>query len=132
LRFADRRGPRLERGLLAVAALVFVLALALPQLMGPYRNAYVLPMMAFHYLASAVFMVWALRHGRADQKVLAACIAIPLATALYDTGVYTGLIRNDTFIGSFASPIMLLGMGFVLAHRFATTMKRVEGFNAEL
>src|SRR5690606_7413576 len=40
--------------------------------------------------------------------------------------------RNDTFIGSFASPIMLLGMGFVLAHRFATTMKRVEGFNAEL
>jgi signal transduction histidine kinase len=27
---------------------------------------------------------------------------------------------------------MLLGMGFVLSYRFATTMKRVEGFNLEL
>ena len=89
-------------------------------------------MMAFHYLASVVFMVWALRHGRTDQKVLGLCIAIPLLTAAYDAGVYTGLIRVDGFIGSFASPIMLLGMGFVLAHRFASTMKRVEDFNVEL
>lgn len=132
LRFAERRWPRAERALLGIAAAMFVLALALPQVFGPHRNAYVLPTMAIHYAASLAFMAWALRRGRADQKVLGLCIAIPLLTALYDAGVYTGLIRGDAFIGSFASPVMLLGMGFVLSYRFATTMKRVEGFNLEL
>ena len=132
LRFSGRRWPRLERTLLGLAAVVFVLALLLPHVMGPYRNLYILPMMAFQYAASAVFMVWALRRGRADQKVLGLCMALGLMTALYDAGVYTGLIRAENFIGSFVSPVMLLGMGFVLAYRFANTMKRVEGFNVEL
>ena len=132
LRFAERRWPRIERIALGLAGLVMVLSLLAPQWMGPHRNVYVLPMMVLYYLVSAVFMIWALRHGRADQKVLGLCIAIPLLTALYDAGVYLGLIRADTFIGSFASPLMLLGLGFVLAHRFATTMRRVEGFNLEL
>ena len=132
LRFAERRWPRIERIALGLAGLVMVLSLLVPQWMGPHRNVYVLPMMVLYYLVSAVFMIWALRHGRADQKVLGLCIAIPLLTALYDAGVYLGLIRADTFIGSFASPLMLLGLGFVLAHRFATTMRRVESFNIEL
>lgn len=132
LRFADRRWPRFERALLVSAALVFALALALPQVFGPQRNAYVLPMIGVHYLASIVFMLWALRHGRTDQKVLGLCIVIPLFTALYDFTIYMGLVRADIGVGSFASPIILLGMGFVLAHRFTATMKRVEGFNAEL
>ncbi len=132
LRFADRRWPRFERALLFFAAIVFVLALALPRVMGPHRDIYILPMIAFHYIASVVFTLWALRHGRTDQKVLGLCIVIPLFTALYDFAIYIGLVRADSMIGTFASPIMLLGMGFVLAYRFATTMKRVEGFNAEL
>lgn len=132
LRFAERRWPRTERIALGLAGLVMVLSLLAPQWMGPHRNVFVLPMMVLYYLVSAVFMIWALRHGRADQKVLGLCIAIPLLTALYDAGVYLGLIRADTFIGSFASPLMLLGLGFVLAHRFATTMRRMEGFNLEL
>lgn len=132
LRFADRRWPRRERAVLAVGAVAMLLALALPQVMGPHRDAYVLPMIGFHYLASLVFMAWALRHGRADQKVLGLCIAIPMLTALYDFAVYVGWVRAERMIGSFASPIMLLGLGFVLAHRFAATMRRVEGFNAEL
>lgn len=132
LRFADRRWPRRERVLLGIAACVFVAALVAPAVMGPHRNAYILPMIALHYVAGVTFVGWAVRHGRTDQKVLGACILVPLLIAVYDFGVYVGLIRADTMIGAFASPLMLLGMGFVLAHRFATTMKRVEGFNAEL
>ncbi len=132
LRFSDRRWPRCERILLATAALVMLAALLLPGVMGPYRNAYVVPVMAGLYAVNLVFMVWAYRHGRADQRVLALCIAIPMLTAIYDAGVYLGLLRTDAYIGAFGSPLMLLGMGFVLAYRFATTMKRVEGFNLEL
>ena len=132
LRFADRRRPRYERIILFLAALEFVLALALPQVMGPHRKLYIVPIVTIHYLVSVVFMVWALRHGRTDQKILGACIAVPLVFTLHDIAVDTGLIRGLGNIGVLDTPIMLLGMGFVLAHRFATTMKRVEGFNAEL
>lgn len=132
LRFADRRWPRSERALLAVAGCIFILALLFPHWMGPHRDVYLLPMIFLHYLTSAGFMVWALRQGRIDQKVLGLCIALPLLTALHDAGVYLELINADAFVGSFASPLMLLGMGFVLAYRFTRTMRRVEGFNAEL
>lgn len=132
LRFADRRWPRVERTLLAFAAIVGVLSLAFPHLMGPLRSPIGLPLVALHYLANFVFVGWALRHGRADQRVLAACAALPILVSLHDLAHYLGWIRSDGFIGAFTSPLMLLGMGFVLAHRFATTMKRVEGFNAEL
>ena len=132
LRFADRRWPRVERVLLAVAATLFALALLFPGVMGPQRDLYVIPMIAVHYVASVVFMLWALRAGGTAQRVLGLCIGIPLLAALHDLAVYLGLARSDAFVGSFASPIMLLGMGFVLAHRFAATMKRVEGFNVEL
>lgn len=132
LRFADRRWPRAERVLLAMAGLTFVMALLFPDRMGPHRNLYLLPMMALSYAASVGFVLWALRRGRLDQKVLRLCIFVPLLTALHDAGAYLGYIHANAFIGSFGSPLVLLGMGFVLAHRFATTMRRVEGFNAEL
>lgn len=132
LRYAERRWPRLERALLAIAALVFALALAFPQIMGPQRNLYILPMMAFHYAASIAFVVFAVRSGRRDQQVLALCIVAPLVVAVYDAAVYLGVVRGTGFVGSFTSPVMLLGMGFVLAYRFVGAMKRAEGFNAEL
>ncbi len=132
LRYAERRWPRVERLLLGLAALAFVLALALPQWMGPHRNLYVMPLIGFHYLASLVFVWFGLWRGRRDQKVLALCLLVPILTSLHDLGVYLGWAGSGTYLGSFGSPITLLGMGFVLAYRFATTMQRVEGFNLEL
>ncbi len=132
LRFSERRWPRFERVLLTIALIIGVLALAWPQVMGPYRNVYLVPTIAFNYLFVVSFVVWAIRCGRIDQKVLALCAVIPILLSLHDLGNYLGWIRGNGFIGAFTSPLILLGMGFVLAYRFANTMKRVEGFNVEL
>lgn len=132
LRFSERRWPRFERALLALAGVALMLALLLPQWMGPLRNLYVSPTIMFLYVVSVVFVVFALRSGRRDFQVLAACISVPLLVSLHDLGVYMGWYGGVSYLGSFTSPVMLLGMGFVLAYRFAQTMKRVEGFNAEL
>lgn len=132
LRFSERRWPRLERVLLALAAVVMLASLLWPQWMGPQRNVYLLPTIAFLYVVSFVFMAYALRSGRRDCQVLALCIILPILVSLHDLGVYMGWYGGVSYLGSFTSPLMLLGMGFVLAYRFANTMKRVEGFNAEL
>ena len=132
LRFSERQWPRFERALLALAGVTLMLALLLPQWMGPLRNLYVSPTILFLYVVSVVFVVFALRSGRRDFQVLAACISVPLLVSLHDLGVYMGWYGGVSYLGSFTSPVMLLGMGFVLAYRFAQTMKRVEGFNAEL
>jgi signal transduction histidine kinase len=132
LRFSERRWPRFERLLLVVAAAILLLAFLLPHAMGPLRNLYVTPAILFLYVVSVVFVVFALRSDRRDYKVLAACISVPLLVSLHDLGVYMGWYGGVSYLGSFTSPVMLLGMGFVLAYRFAQTMKRVEGFNAEL
>lgn len=132
LRFSQRRWPRFERVLMGLAAVAMAAALLWPQWMGPHRNLYLVPLIAFLYVVSFTFMGYALRSGRRDAQVLALCIVLPILVSLHDLGVYMGWYGGVSYLGSFTSPLMLLGMGFVLAYRFANTMKRVEGFNAEL
>lgn len=132
LRFCERRWPRFERVLLGFAVAVMAAALLWPQWMGPHRNLYLVPTIGFLYAVSFTFMAYAMRSSRRDYQVLALCIVVPIAVSLHDLGVYMGWYGGVSYLGAFASPLMLLGMGFVLAYRFANTMKRVEGFNAEL
>lgn len=132
LRYSDKRWPRLEWALLVIAGLVLALSFLVPQWMGPYRNFFIVPTIALLYLASFSFLVFALRRGRRDQQVLGLCVIVPILVSFHDLAVYMGWSGGSAYLGSFTSPIMLLGMGFVLAYRFANTMRRVEGFNAEL
>lgn len=132
LRFCERRWPLLERCMLAIAAVVMLAALLWPQWAGPHRNLYLVPTIAFLYVASITFVVYALRSSRRDLQVLAVCILAPVVVSLHDLGVYMGWYGGVSYLGALTSPLMLLGMGFILAYRFANTMKRVEGFNIEL
>ncbi|MBS0199894.1 MAG: ATP-binding protein [Proteobacteria bacterium] len=132
LRYCNRRWPRIERVLLVIAALSLVLVPIIPDWMGPQRNTYLLPAIAYVYAVNLAFIVYALRNRRSDYLVLAACVSVPLAMSVHDLAVYLCWMKASTFLGALLSPLTILGMGFVLAYRFANTMKRVEGFNAEL
>ncbi len=131
-RYCNRRWPRVERVVLALVVLVMVLALAFPDWMGPQRNTYLLPAIVFVYAANLAFIAYALRRRRSDYLVLAACVSVPLVLSVHDLAVYLCWMKASTFLGALLSPLTILGMGFVLAYRFARTMQRVEGFNAEL
>ena len=132
LRYCNRRWPRIERVLLAFAALTLVLVPVIPDWMGPQRNTYLLPAIVFVYAVNLAFIAYALRNRRSDYLVLAACVSVPLALSVHDLAVYLCWMKASTFLGALLSPLTILGMGFVLAYRFAKTMERVEGFNAEL
>ena len=132
LHYCNRRWPRIERVLLVIAALALVLVPIIPDWMGPQRNTYLLPAIVYVYAVNLVFIVYALRNRRSDYLVLAACVSVPLAMSVHDLAVYLCWMKASTFLGALLSPLTILGMGFVLAYRFANTMKRVEGFNAEL
>ena len=69
---------------------------------------------------------------RVDYRVLAGCVIAPVLVSFYDFALYLGWVRGDTYLLSFTSVLTLVGIGFVLAYRFVTAMRRVEGFNAEL
>ncbi|GAB1406698.1 ATP-binding protein [Thermomonas brevis] len=132
LRICERRWPRFERALLAVTGLLLVLAFVAPHWMGPNRNLYIVPAIVIGYLADLVFIGHALRHRRPDLLVLAVCLVLPVLASLHDLAAYMEWIRTPGYLGVVTAPLSVLGLGFVLAHRFATSMKRVEGFNLEL
>ncbi|MBS0226796.1 MAG: ATP-binding protein [Proteobacteria bacterium] len=132
LRYCNRRWPHIERALLVIVALALVLVPIVPDWMGPQRNTYLLPAIVFVYAANLAFIAYALRNRRSDYLVLAACVSVPLVMSFHDLLVYLCWMKSSSYLGALLSPLTILGMGFVLAYRFATTMKRVEGFNAEL
>ncbi len=132
LRYCNRRWPHIERVLLVIAGLALVLVPIIPDWMGPQRNTYLLPAIMYVYVANLAFIGYALLHRRSDYLVLAACVSVPLVMSFHDLAVYLCWMKASTYFGALLSPLTILGMGFVLAYRFATTMKRVEGFNTEL
>ncbi|QIL19332.1 ATP-binding protein [Thermomonas sp. HDW16] len=132
LRYCNRRWPRIERALLVIALLALVLVPIIPDWMGTQRNTYLIPAVAFVYVANLAFIGYALRKRRIDYLVLAACVSVPLVVSFHDLAIYLCWMKASTYLGALLSPLTVLGTAFVLAYRFANTMKRVEGFNAEL
>lgn len=133
LRFCERRWPRSETTLLIVAALTFILSFAMPGVVGPWRNAWALPMSILAYAATLGFLWHAARTPRVDLRVLAACLLIPTLISLHDFAVFMQLIPGSNFDwGAISSPLSLIGMSFAIAWRFSSAMRRVERFNIDL
>lgn len=132
LRYCERRFPRLERALGAVAALALIAAALAPAWMGQQRNLWFALGGAIYYVGIGWFLVQAWRHRRPDTLVLAACLLLPVLVSFYDFALFFGWVDGVTYLLSLTSVLTLIGIGFVLSYRFVAAMRRVEGFNLEL
>jgi signal transduction histidine kinase len=132
LRFSERRFPRIEKAMGALCVLTLAVALLAPGWMGPHRTPWILLGGAFYYISMGWFLVRAWRVPRADYRVLAACLLVPILASFYDFALFLGWVRSDTYLLSLTSVLTLIGVGFIVAYRFVTVMRRIEGFNVEL
>ncbi|HEY8585821.1 MAG TPA: ATP-binding protein [Rhodanobacter sp.] len=132
LRFCSRRWPRTEAVMLLASAASFVFALLAPQVMGPWRNLWVMPTIAIYYTAIAAFLWHAVHSARLDVRVLGITLLLPVLISFHDLALYLELIDGNTYLRALTSPLELVGMGFVVAWRFAEAMRRIEGFNSVL
>ncbi|WP_157956499.1 ATP-binding protein [Dyella sp. C11] len=132
LRYCHLKARGLTRTLLAFNAISLTYALLWPGSAGPQRSLIIIVGGLIYYSGIVAFIVNAVRTRRTDQRVLAVCLLIPLLTSLHDFLLFFGIIRSNLYVLAFTSPLTLIGMGFVLAHRFAAAMRRAEGFNVEL
>jgi signal transduction histidine kinase len=133
LRFCERRWSRTETVLLLAGAASLLTALLVPHVMGPWRNLWVLPAVVLDYAAILVFLWHALRTPRTDLRVMGTCLLVPVLVSLIDLMIYLQIIRSSNYdLSAITSPLTLIGMGFTIAWRFSSAMRRIEGFNAEL
>ena len=132
LRYCERRFPWIERAMGAVCVAAVLCALLLPGWMGPARTPWIVLGAAFFYVAIGFFLVHAWRRRRVDTTVLALCVLAPIVVSFHDMAVFMGWLRSGTYLLGLTSLFTLAGIGFLLAYRFVSAMRRVEGFNAEL
>lgn len=131
-RYAEKRFPRIE-AMMALASVIAVsTALLAPAWMGPARTPWIALGGLFFYAGIGYFLVQAWRRRRIDFLVLAACLLLPVLVSFYDFALFFGWVHSDTYLLSLTSVLTLIGIGFVLSHRFVTAMRRIEGFNQEL
>ncbi|WP_181444217.1 ATP-binding protein [Pseudoxanthomonas sp. z9] len=131
-RYAERRFPRIETMMALVSVAAVATALLAPGWMGPARTPWIVVGGLFFYLGIGYFLAQAWRRRRIDFLVLAACLLLPVLVSFYDFALFFGWVHSDTYLLSLTSVLTLVGIGFVLSHRFVTAMRRIEGFNDEL
>jgi signal transduction histidine kinase len=133
LRFCERRWRRLETILLAIGAASLVVPFVAPHFMGVWRDLWNVPAAMLFFVAIGIFLGYAVRTRRADVRVMAISLLLPVLASFRDLAVYLQWIPSSNYaLASLTSPFTLIGMGFAVAWRFSNAMRRVEGFNVEL
>ena len=132
LRFGERTIPWAKRTMAATCVAAVLALLFAPGWMGPNRLPWAVAGGLFYYAGTAWFMVRAWREPRLDYRVLAVCVLAPVLVSFHDFAMFLGWVRATTPLLALTSVLTLVGIGFVLAYRFVSAMRRVEGFNVEL
>lgn len=132
LRFCERRFPRVEKLIGLVCAIAFAVALLAPDWLGPHRSPLFIAGGLFYYVSIGWLLWLAVREPRTDYRVLAVCLLIPIFVSFHDYAMFFGWLRSDTPWLGLTEVLPLIGIAFVLAHRFVSAMHRIETFNVEL
>lgn len=133
LRFCERRWPRREWimwGLLLLSAVWILLAphdgkLAARNLANALAVLVVL-------MVDAVFLWFAFRGGRPDQKFLSLISASVVGAGVHDVLGVAGIISDTTNWIPLTSVLGVIGAAAVLAWNFVDKHRRIERFNVEL
>ncbi len=133
LRFCTRRWPRREALMWVLTALgcAWVL-IAAHTAIGGVRGLLTLLSVALGLISNSMLMWMAVLSGRNDQRFLAACSFIALATGVHDTLVFLSVLDSNIYYSAIGVQVNVIGVAVVLAWNFVNNLHRIEGFNLEL
>ncbi|WP_322041867.1 7TM diverse intracellular signaling domain-containing protein [Paraburkholderia sp. J67] len=133
VRYSERRLPWIERTLWALVALgVLALALVPDSDVGVARSTLTIAQAVVFFMTCGVFLVFAWRRGRADQRVVAASVAVFFAAGLHDLLTFLGVLHDNMYYSALTAQLQMVSMALMLAWRFVATLRRVERFNDDL
>ncbi|HKT98212.1 MAG TPA: 7TM diverse intracellular signaling domain-containing protein [Paraburkholderia sp.] len=133
VRYSERRLPRIERVLWSlVASGVVALAWVPEQGIGVARNVSTIAQAIVFFMTCGVFLVFVWRHGRADQRIVAASVAVFFAAGVHDLLSFLGVLGDNLYYGALTAQLQMISMALMLAWRFVTALRRVERYNDDL
>jgi signal transduction histidine kinase len=133
LRYSERRLPRFELALWAVALVGVIAMVAVPErLVAATRNVLTIGQACNFFLTSGAFLWFAWRHGRPDQRIVAPSVAVFIAAGLHDLLTFLGILDDNLYFTALTAQLLMVSMALMLAWRFVSTLRRVERFNDEL
>ena len=133
LRFCERRWPRRELALWVAIALASACIVFAPHTAKhAARDAANVLSLLITSAADLLFLWFAWRGGRTDQRVLSLCAIAGLIAGVHDALGVAGAIRDTTNYASMTVQLTVIGVALVLAWNFARSLRRIEGFNIEL
>ncbi|MDM0074292.1 7TM diverse intracellular signaling domain-containing protein [Variovorax sp. J2P1-59] len=133
LRFCQQRLPRFEALVVLVAAAGCLhLWLTPPGSMAAPRLGWTLASALTLFFVCFAFLGFALRHGRAEHRVLAPFMAVVVIATGHDLLVFTKILKSNIYYAVMSSYVPLLGLALILAWRFVGSLQRIETFNSEL
>ncbi len=133
LRFCERRWPRREAALWILTVLGCVWVLLTPHAdMRGVRDLLTLGAELISIGVNLIFVYIAWRHGRTDQRVLSVCAMLATFAGTHDTLVFLRVIESNTYYATLTEQVTVVGVALVLGWNFVRSLRRIEGFNAEL
>jgi signal transduction histidine kinase len=131
LRYGEQRYRTLERLMWLGCLVVLAVALWAPRWAGPQLEAWDIAGDMLFVASIAWFMWRTWQRPKADYRVLAACLVIPMCAAIYELLGMLGLVPG-THLVRVAYILTSLSIMFAAAYRFVVATRRIEAFNIKL
>jgi signal transduction histidine kinase len=133
VRYSERRLPKIEWALWAAVLAGTLAMLAVPEgLIAVTRDILTTAQAGNFFLASGLFVWFAWRQGRTDQRIVALCVAFFFAAGMHDLLTFLGILNDNFYYTALTAQLQMVAMALTLAWRFVASLRRVERFNDDL